>query len=85
MKNLEFVADCAIEGDKPTVDAKLNELDLQYNITHNVNCYEGPGGGWPEISFFGEREDLRLFYEEWYCGGQPENCDSFEFFLGEVK
>ena len=83
---LELCMDCAIEGDPKQVDEKLKELDLKYNINHNVNTYEGPGGGWPEISFYGERENLKLFYEEWYCGGQdPESFDSFEFFLGEEK
>ena len=58
----------------------VKEFELE---DYEILEYEGPAGGNPNVDFYGSRENLLRFFNEWYCQGEPERHDSFEFFMGE--
>lgn len=59
-----------------TVDVmELTKVSNDFNVKIElVRDYEIP-----EVNVSGAEDDLRKWYKEWYCGGEEEGFESFEF------
>ncbi|AWD90437.1 hypothetical protein KNT87_gp132 [Erwinia phage Cronus] len=56
------------------------DFSAKWNIELKIIDAEGPGG-WPEIEFSGEKEDLHKFIREWYCANDMSSYnDLLEYF-----
>ena len=64
---------------------KIYEVEATYGISMNLVKQRG-AGGWPEFEVKGSEDALRLWYTEWYCGGDESGFESFDFhFKPKVK
>ena len=66
---LDFIADEVKKNNDQDVviwDGKSTS-EHGYNLTTVVIDVCGPGGGWPEIKFVGEKEEIIRFLKEVYC------------------
>lgn len=78
MKNsitLDFVADEIIkreDGNDTVIWDDKSTSEHGYNLTTTIVEECGPGGGWPEIKFIGDKEEIIRFLKEVYCTSYDE-------------
>ncbi|QOI66454.1 hypothetical protein [Erwinia phage FBB1] len=72
---LDFIADEISKGnngnDIVIWDDKTT-ADHGYNLITTIINACGPGGGWPEIKFIGDKEEIIRFLKEVYCTSYDE-------------
>ena len=56
----------------------LEKCSNEYNLMYCINQFEGSGGGFPDMTFTGLKEDLKKFWDTEMFGG-----DSFEDYFDE--
>ena len=56
----------------------LEKCSKKYNLIYRINAFKGPGGGWPDMTFIGSRNNLKRFWET-----EMENGEDFEDYFSE--
>lgn len=66
------------DADGPgSLDETLVMLTAGTEITYRIVELHGPGGGWPDVKFYGTEADLRVLHERMGPDGE-----SFDFMVG---
>lgn len=60
--------------DPDTLESLLFEITSRYQLHYRVLTYTGPAGGWPEIEFVGDPDELKRFLTE-YAGDDREEAE----------
>lgn len=53
----------------------LEEIKSEYTLELTIVNENGPAGGWPEIKFEGNRENIERFMRDHYSCGDKESDD----------
>jgi hypothetical protein len=83
---MKIELDLAFETTPATTDFMklLQEVCEVFNLQIVGFIPEGPGGGWPAVTFRGEREDLLRMLTNWYMDGDSEEANSHFSEFAEV-
>jgi len=57
--------------DEPTLEEAIIRVETEFGLKLEVVNENGPGGGWPEIKFIGDKSEIIRFLDEAYGMDDP--------------
>lgn len=62
----EFITEC-------------ENLKSKYNVDYKIINFKGPSGGWPDVKFIGEENNIKSLISEWYLDNINDPTDMFTY------
>lgn len=67
--------------DTGVIDEEFTEYLRNKNITFKVIQWNGPGGGNPEVEYYGDRAALEAMIDDMFDSGDPEQNEEYKTYI----